>query len=81
MVRACAAAEIETPIYIPVQWDGRAARDHPEWRAVSAANTLAFAEAGDRTAQNQLSAAWHTLCLCKLYGADEAHAQGRWKSR
>lgn len=77
MVAACKAADIETPIYISVQWDERIARAHPEWRAVSATNTLAFAEPGDVSALNQLSAAWHTLCLTNRGYVDELKEQSR----
>ena len=63
MVRACAAADIETPIYISVQWDERLARLHPEWRAMNAGDHLAPTRPADASAMNQLSATWHTLCL------------------
>lgn len=77
MVAACRAADIETPIYLSVQWDERVARAHPEWRAISATNTLAFAEAGDVSALNQLSAAWHTLCLTNRGYVEELKQQSR----
>lgn len=77
MVAACAAADIETPIYISVQWDERVARMHPEWRAVSATNTLAFAAPDDVSALNQLSAAWHTLCLTNVGYIEELKQQSR----
>lgn len=63
MIAACNAADIETPIYLSVQWDERTARLHPEWRVMKANNHLDHADDHDRSAQNQLSAAWHTLCL------------------
>lgn len=63
MVAACAAADIETPIYITVQWDERSAREHPEWRVVSATNQYHNALGGDPSALKQLSPAWHTICL------------------
>lgn len=63
MIAACNAADIETPVYITVQWDERNARLHPEWRAMPAAGAHADADPNDRSTLNQLSAAWHTLCL------------------
>jgi hypothetical protein len=62
MVKALNAADIQCPIYISVQWDERNARIHPEWRVMSANNK--FHRAGnDPSTGQQLSAAWHTLCL------------------
>lgn len=55
MLKAFAAADIEAPIYISVQWDERNARLHPEWRVRSATK--------NRFEPGQLQAAWHTLCL------------------
>lgn len=63
MIAACSAADIETPIYLSVQWDERNARLHPEWRVMNARNHLAHAALDENSALNQLSAAWHTLCL------------------
>ncbi len=63
MIAACNAADIETPIYLSVQWDERVARQHPEWRVMKANSQRDRAEDDDRSAQNQLSAVWHTLCL------------------
>lgn len=63
IMRACAAADIETPVYITVQWDERTAREHQEWRAVSATNQYHHADPADPSALKQLSPAWHTLCL------------------
>ena len=63
MVAACAAADIDAPIYITVQWDERSAREHPEWRVVSATNTYHNALGADPSALKQLSPAWHTICL------------------
>ena len=63
MVRALNAADIETPIYISVQWDERNARLHPEWRVMSATNAFHHATPGDPSSARQLSPAWHTLCL------------------
>ncbi|HTM79294.1 MAG TPA: alpha-L-fucosidase, partial [Devosia sp.] len=55
MVKALSAADIESPIYISVQWDERNARIHPEWRVRSATK--------NRFDPDQLTAGWHTLCL------------------
>ncbi|EEF23812.1 conserved hypothetical protein, partial [Ricinus communis] len=63
MVKALSAADIESPIYISVQWDELTAREHPEWRAMSASNRYQHALPGDPSAGKQLSPAWHTLCL------------------
>lgn len=63
MVKALAAADIESPIYISVQWDERSAREHPEWRAMSATNRFQHALPADPSSGKQLSPAWHTLCL------------------
>jgi hypothetical protein len=63
MVRALAAADIECPIYISVQWDERNARLHPEWRVMAADNRYHHDDPADPSAGKQLSPAWHTLCL------------------
>jgi hypothetical protein len=63
MVKALAAADIECPIYISVQWDELAAREHPEWRAMSATNRFQHALPGDPSSGKNLSPAWHTICL------------------
>lgn len=63
MVTALAAADIEAPIYISVQWDERNARLHPEWRVLSASNAFQHALPKDPSSAKQLSPAWHTLCL------------------
>jgi len=63
MVNALGAADIECPIYISVQWDELTAREHPEWRAVSATNRYNHALPGDPSAGKNLSPAWHTICL------------------
>lgn len=75
MVTACRAADIETPIYLSVQWDERVAREHPEWRAMSATNSLAFVDPTERSALGQLSAAWHTICLTHRPYMEELKAQ------
>ncbi|MCX5494762.1 beta-galactosidase trimerization domain-containing protein [Kaistia dalseonensis] len=63
MISACAAADIETPVYISVQWDELSAREHPEWRVMSATNQFSRALANDPSSLKQLSPAWHTICL------------------
>ena len=63
MVKALAAADIESPIYISVQWDELTAREHPEWRALSASNRFQHALPNDPSSGKQLSPAWHTICL------------------
>jgi hypothetical protein len=63
MVTALSAADIECPIYISVQWDELSAREHPEWRAVSATNAYHHAYAADPSSGKNLSPAWHTICL------------------
>jgi hypothetical protein len=76
MVKALAAADIECPIYISVQWDERNARLHPEWRVMSATNRYHRAGNDPSTGQ-QLSAAWHTLCLNHKAYRDELLEQAR----
>jgi len=63
MVKACRDADIETPIYITVQWDEHLARTRPEWRVMGATNRLQVPHAADLSAGGQLSATWHSLCL------------------
>jgi hypothetical protein len=63
MVKALKAADIEAPIYITVQWDERSAREHPEWRVMSATNRFHHALPADPSSAKQLSPAWHTICL------------------
>ena len=63
MVTALNAADIECPIYISVQWDELSAREHPEWRVVSATNRYHHAVPSDPSAGKNLSPAWHTICL------------------
>ena len=63
MVKALGAADIECPIYISVQWDELSAREHPEWRAVSATNRYQHALPADPSSGKNLSPAWHTICL------------------
>ena len=63
MVTALGKADIECPIYISVQWDELSAREHPEWRVVSATNRYQHALPGDPSSGKNLSPAWHTICL------------------
>lgn len=63
MVRACREADIETPIYMTVQWDELSAREHPEWRVMQAENRAANYPGTEASAMNQLTPTWHTLCL------------------
>ncbi|WP_338720959.1 alpha-L-fucosidase [Devosia sp. XK-2] len=69
MVTALKAADIESPIYISVQWDERNARLHPEWRVRSGAPS--------RLDPHQLQAGWHTLCLNHKAYRDELLRQAR----
>lgn len=63
MVTALKAADIEAPIYISVQWDELTAREHPEWRVMSATNRYQHALPADPSSAKNLSPAWHTICL------------------
>lgn len=64
MVKALKGADIESRAYITVQWDELTAREHPEWRVLSATNSSSRALAADESSGRQLSPAWHALCLC-----------------
>lgn len=77
MVKACHAADIEIPIYISVMWDENTARQHPEWRAVSATNRYPHGLVADPSALKQLSPAWHTICLNHKGYRDHVLAQAR----
>jgi hypothetical protein len=63
MIKALKDADIESPVYITVQWDEQTAREHPEWRVFSAANRFIHELGADASSGKQLSPAWHTLCL------------------
>ena len=63
MLAALKPADIEAPVYISVQWDERTAREHPEWRVMSAVNLYQHALPGDSSSGKALSPAWHTICL------------------
>lgn len=62
MMAACRARDIETPVYITVQWDEYLARTRPEWRVMSATNRSQH-PSDDPSTSRQLTATWHTLCL------------------
>ncbi len=62
MVAACRARDIETPVYITVQWDEYLARRRPEWRVMSAVNRSQH-DSTDASASRQLTPTWHSLCL------------------
>jgi hypothetical protein len=65
MITACRAANIQTPVYITVQWDELTAREHPEWRAVRAQHAAfqAMGKSGGDADLNMLDAQWHPLSL------------------
>jgi hypothetical protein len=63
MVEACRENDINVPIYHTVQWDERIAREHPEWRVLSADNGANSPRQEDTSALNQLTPTWHTICL------------------
>lgn len=63
MISACREKDIATPLYLTVQWDERMAREHPEWRVMSAYNSCPHWPGMEPSAMNQLTHGWHTLCL------------------
>lgn len=63
MINALKDADIESPVYITVQWDEQTAREHPEWRVLSATNAFVHESGSDPSSAKQLSPAWHALCL------------------
>lgn len=65
MITACRKANIQTPVYITVQWDELTAREHPEWRVVKAQHST-FQALGKHVADsdmNMLDAQWHPVSL------------------
>ena len=76
MLTALKAADIEAPVYISVQWDERTAREHPEWRVMSATNMYQHALPSDPSSGKALSPGWHTVCLAhapyRKYVLDQA---------
>ncbi|MBZ9937281.1 alpha-L-fucosidase [Mesorhizobium sp. BR1-1-16] len=77
MIKACAAADIEVPVYISVQWDELTAREHPEWRVMAADNHFQHDKPDDISSLKQLSPAWHTICLNHQGFRDYILAQAR----
>jgi hypothetical protein len=63
MITALKDADIESPVYITVQWDEQTAHEHPEWRVLCATNAFVHENDADTSSAKQLSPAWHTLCL------------------
>ncbi|MFP4442426.1 MAG: alpha-amylase family protein [Spirochaetia bacterium] len=57
MIEACRKRDINTPVYITVQWDERTAREHPEWRVIKAEGKRGTED------MDQFQAVWHTICL------------------
>jgi len=68
MITACRARNIQTPVYLTVQWDEMTAREHPEWRVLSANGP--FPVEG-----SQLSASWHPLSLANQPLVEQIIAQ------
>ena len=65
-----------TPIYITVQWDEHIAREHPEWRVMSATNASKHPSA-DASTSRQLTATWHSICLSHQGFRDYVLATGQ----
>lgn len=65
MIRACRKVNIQTPVYITVQWDERTAREHPEWRVLRAKHGQfqSSGHSGGDADLNQLDAQWHPLSV------------------
>ncbi|TKC88851.1 beta-galactosidase [Trinickia terrae] len=63
MIDALSASGIANQIYLSVQWDELAAREHPGWRVMDASNDFQRARPSDPSTGRQLSPAWHALCL------------------
>ena len=65
MIRACRKANIQTPVYITVQWDELTAWQHPEWRVVKARHGRfqAIGKEGTDADLNMLDPQWHPLSL------------------
>lgn len=77
MIAACRKANIQTPVYITVQWDELTAWEHPEWRVVKA-NHGKFQSIGKEVADadlNMLDAQWHPLSLVHEELVDRIIAQ------
>lgn len=65
MIAACRQANIQTPVYITVQFDELTAREHPEWRVVRARHAVsgAMGQSGGDADLNMLDPQWHPLSL------------------
>lgn len=57
MIQACRKQDINTPVYITVQWDEKTAREHPGWRVMKARGKNGSED------MDQLQAKWHPICL------------------
>jgi len=65
MIQACRAENIQTPVYITVQWDELTAREHPEWRVIRAqhGSFQALGRSGGDADLNQFDPQWHPLSV------------------
>ena len=65
MISACRKVNIQTPVYITVQFDELTAREHPEWRVVKTrhSSSQTIAEEGADADMNMLNAQWHPVSL------------------
>lgn len=77
MIKACREKDIDTPVYLTVQWDERIAREHPEWRVMNAYNISPHSPGLEPSAMNQLTPTWHTLCLSHIEYQDYLIALGK----
>ncbi len=65
MVKACRKENIQTPVYITIQWDELTAQEHPEWRVMQANPTKRKGSPNleERAEQDQLGARWHPVSV------------------
>jgi hypothetical protein len=65
MIKACRKENIQTPVYITIQWDELTAREHPEWRVMQATPLKRYESPNpeDRAEQDQLEAHWHPVSV------------------
>jgi hypothetical protein len=65
MIKACRKENIQTPVYITIQWDELTAREHPEWRVMQATPFKKDESPNpeDRAEQDQLGARWHPVSV------------------
>jgi hypothetical protein len=63
MIRALKEADIESPVYITVQWDEQTAKEHPEWRVLHATNADGPGSPEGVSSATQPRPTWHALCL------------------